>query len=587
MADVLPPSRPFPVWLPLPARLAQFRLSASTVLALLFTAAVGFLVVYPVVMLVLGSFAPPLGAQSSSWTLDGYRTAFADADARRAMLTTIWLSLVRATLAVGLAVFLAWAINRTNLPGRRFFHNLLILHFFLPFLPQIAAWSLLLSPRSGFINLALRHVFGFSHGPLNVYSYGGIIFLGVIGWSAFLYLIIAPAFQAMDAGLEESARTCGAGYWTILRRVTAPLLLPAILGAFTLAFVRMMESFESELFLGAPANIYVFTTQIYYYIHGSQLPAYGPAIALSTLLVLVTAVVVILQTRILRGRSYVTVSGRGYRTRVTDLGRWRYAVLAFFIGMLAITLVLPMSVLVVGSFQKVAGSFGRGSFTLDNWRILSDGAVWQVLWQTIEVGLVAATIGMVVCVLISYLALKTRFVAGKALDFFSWIPYTVPSFVLSLGFLWAVLKGIDLPFVLYGTLYLEMIVFVVRGLPIGTRVMNGTMVQLSTELEEAARLSGASWLYSFRRVVLPLLRPSLIIGWLIFMMTVLRDLSTVILIYGPRSKLLSITFFQYWSAGEQEKAAVIGLLMTAAGLIFLAGIRGIERLTGSEARGLV
>ena len=563
-------------------RWGALRVSPATVLLLLFTALVGFLVIYPLVMLVIGGFAQPLGSRETGWTLDGYRTALGDADARRAMGTTLWLSFVRASLAVGLAVFMSWAITRTNLPGRRLFHNLLLLSFFLPFLPQIAAWSLLLSPRSGLINQPLQALFGLSSGPFNIFSYGGIIFLSVLGWSAFLYLIISPAFLAMDASLEESARTCGAGHWTIVRKVTAPLLLPAILGAFSLAFVRMMESFETELFLGAPAGIYVFTTQIYYYLHGAQLPAYGPAIALSMVLIVITSVMVALQTWLLGKRSYVTVSGRGYRARETQLGRSRYGLLAFFVVLFTIKLALPLFVLVLGSFQKVAGVY-NGQYTLEHWRVLGDERIWEALRRTVLVGLVAATVGMVVCVLISYIVIRTRFVLRRVLDLLTWAPYTVPSFVLSLGFLWAVLKGIETPFVLYGTLTLLMIVFVVRGLPIGTRVMNGTMIQLAAELEEAARLSGASWFYSFRRIVLPLLRPSLIIGWLIFMMTVLRDLSTVILLYGPKSKLLSIVFFEYWRTGGTEKAAVLGLLMTAIGLLFVAGIRLIERATGASA----
>src|SRR5579859_1572849 len=270
------------------------------ILVAVFVIVIGFLVCYPLVMLLLGSFAPPRGS-TALFSLDGYRTALFDADARRAIVTTLWLALVRAALALGLAIFLAWAITWTNIPGRRWFHNLLILHFFLPLLPQVVAWSLLLSPRSGVINVWLRQLVGSDSGsgPFNLYSYGGIIFLGTLGWSGFLYLLLSPAFHAVDASMEEAARTSGASTWRTLSRVTVPLLLPAILGCFSLAFVRMVESFEVELLLGVPAGIYVFTTQIYYYLNSEQLPNYPAAIALSTVLIGLTLLVIVIQTRLL------------------------------------------------------------------------------------------------------------------------------------------------------------------------------------------------------------------------------------------------------------------------------------------------
>jgi iron(III) transport system permease protein len=234
-------------------------------LVAVFVLVIGFLVCYPVVMLLLGSVAPPRGV--AGWfSLDGYRTALLDEDARRAIVTTLWLAVVRASLGVSLAIFLSWAITRTNIPGRRVFHNLLILNFFLPLLPQLVAWSLLLSPKAGIVNVWLRGLVGIDggSGPFNIYSYGGIIFIGALGWAGFLYLLLSPACNAMDAALEEAARTSGATSLRMMLRITVPILLPAVLGCFGLAFVRMVESFEVELLLGTPAKIYVFTTQIYY-----------------------------------------------------------------------------------------------------------------------------------------------------------------------------------------------------------------------------------------------------------------------------------------------------------------------------------
>jgi len=192
---------------------------------------------------------------------------------------------------------------------------------------------------------------------------------------------------------------------------------------------------------------------------------------------------------------------------------------------------------------------------------------------------------MILVSVISYIALRTKFPQRRLLDGFTWVPYMVPSFILGVGFLWAVLKGIPLPFQLYGSLTVLTIAFLIRLLPLGSRLMNGTMVQLSAELEESARMSGATWLQTFRRIVMPLLSPAVAVGWLMFMVVILRDLSTVILLYGPGSVLLSVVFFAHWKAGTVEDAAVIGVLMTLIGLGLGASIFVLQRLTGRDAAG--
>jgi iron(III) transport system permease protein len=566
-----------------PTILFQRPFGWSTALLLLFVAVVGFLVCYPLVMLLLGSFSPPRGS-SDLFSLEGYRTALFDGDARRAFGVTMWLSLVRVALAVFVALFLAWVIQRTNVPGRAIFHNLVILSVFLPLLPQILAWSLLLSPKSGLVNLWLRSVLNIDAdtGPFNVYSYGGIIFVAVLGVSGFLYLLISPAFEAMDGSLEEAARISGANSFQMLLRIELPLLLPAILGAVGLAFVRMMESFQTELVLGTPAGIYVYTTQIYYYIHGLELPNYPAGIALSTVLIVLTSLVIFAQAKILGNRSYVTVSGKGHRSAVHDLGKLKYVFLAVLIAFFGIRLGLPLVILGLGAFQQTSIAFQPDRFTLEHLAVLKEPLFLAALKNTLVVALVAATLGMIVAALSSYVVVRTTFRLRRPLDVLTWVPYMVPSFVLSVGFLWAVLKGIRFPFTLYGTLELIVIAFIVRLLPLGVRQMNGTMVQLSKDLEEAARMSGASWFTTVREVVVPLLRPSITIGWLIFVIVALTDLDTVILLYGVNSTMVSVSFFTYWSQGSLEKASVIGLLMTLIGLVAAGGIQMLGRLGGNS-----
>lgn len=568
---------------------AAWRRRVPSLLVFGLVVVVGFLVLYPLFMLVLGSFAPPRGVTDVTFSLDGYRTALTDADAQKAISTTLWLSLVRAVLAVALALLLAWAISRTNVPGRRVFHNVMLISFFLPLLPQLVAWSLLLSPRTGTLNVWIRALAGSdaTSGPFNIYSFEGIIFLGVLGWSGFLYLFISPAFDAVDSSLEEAARMSGANSFRTIVRVSAPLLMPAVLGAFGLAFIRMFESFETELFLGTPAHIYVFTTQIYSYISQELTPRYPPAIALSTVFVGLTFLLILGQRRILGNRSFVTVGGKGYKRDPADLGPWKWALFAALVAYSVVHLVLPLGMLLLGSVQRTTVQFSMDAFTLDHWKVLLSGDVWNAVKNTLLVGVVASTVAIFLVSIISYVIVRTTFRLRGALDVATWVPYMVPSFVLGVGFLWAALKGIQFPFVLYGSLALLIVAFVVRVLPLGSRLMNGTMVQLSAELEEAARISGAGWTSTFRKIVLPLVSPALGVGWLMFMVTVIRDLSTVILIYGPASTMLSVVFYAHWKSGTAEDAAAIGLLMTFIGMAMAGGIFLLQRLSGRRAQGLV
>jgi iron(III) transport system permease protein len=564
--------------------------SATQLLVAGFVVVVGFLVLYPLLMLLLGSFAPAANAPAGTWfSLDGYRTALEDASARNAVVTTLWLSLVRAALAVVLAIFLAWAITRTNVPGRRFFHYVMLISFFIPLLPQLLAWTLLLSPRSGTINVWLRGALGIEsiNGPFNIYSYQGIIFVSVLAWSGFLYLFISPAFDAVDASLEEAARMSGANSLRTLMRVSVPLLLPAILGAFGLAFIRMVESFETELLLGTPAQIYVFTTQVYSYLSLQVTPNYPPAIALSLLLVVLTLGVILVQSKLLSGRSFVVVTGKSYKRNPTDLGPWKYVLFVALLLFDVVHLGLPLAMLVLGSIQQSAVRFRLESFTLNHWRLLGSAELWDSIKNTLIVGAVAATATIVVVTLSSYIVVRTRSRFRRTLDVLTWAPYMVPSFVLGVGFLWAVLRGNPFPIVLYGSLAVLMLAFLIRLLPLGARLMNGCMVQLAVELEEAARMSGASWRSTFRKVVVPLLSPALAMGWLMFMIIVVRDLSTVILLYGPNSRLLSIAFFANWKAGTLEDASVVGVLMTLIGLGLAAGIFVFQRLSRTGPQSLL
>ncbi|MDP2659808.1 MAG: iron ABC transporter permease [Dehalococcoidia bacterium] len=523
-----------------------------------------FLTVFPLLMIVYGSFvqAGPL-ARPVVLTLQGYLSTYTELSTYGLFGTTLWLTAARTALVMALAVFFAWAVARTDTPLRRVIEPLMWLVFFIPPQSMIYAWIILLAPKTGLINVALMSVLPFKEPPFSIYSHGGIIWVSVLLWTSVAFILITPAFKRMDRTLEEAARICGVTVPKVLMRITLPLLRPAILGATVLVFVRLMGSFEIELFLGNPANIYVFSTKIYDYL--SMYPTnYPAAMALSVGVQVLTLVLVAAQWKLVGGREYTVITGRGYSASSIRLGHWKYVTLAVMLVYIFFAVLLPLGALVLGSISKVVGVYGADLWTLANYQdTFQNPAVWSSFQNTFVVSVVAATLGIVLYSLISYTALRTRFAGRRLLDLFSWIPYAVPGVVLSLGFLWAFVGVLPFAPILYGSLYLMIMVAIIRALPLGVRTMNGSLVQISRELEESAKVHGASWLYTFRRIIVPLVAPAFAASWILVFVFVWRELETFILLYLPKSRLVPIMMFEYWQGGRVGNSVAIGVVAVA------------------------
>jgi iron(III) transport system permease protein len=408
-----------------------------------------------------------------------------------------------------------------------------------------------------------------------VYSYGGLIVLGAVRSAPVLFLFVHPAFRAMDATLEEAARMAGASAWRTIWRIDLPLLLPALLASGILSFVVAMEAFEIPQLLGTPAKIFVFTTRIYDLAYGGHVARFGPAMVLAVLLLLLTVTLIGVQWRLLRGRVYTTISGRGYQARPLDLGKWRWLPFAVIVVFFLVFGALPFAVLLLNSFMELSGFLSWEMFTTRHWTdALSRTAVLTSLKDTVTVGVAAATLGMIVSALISYVVTRTTWAGRRVLDMVAWGPWAVPGLVMALGFLWAF---VSLP--IYGTLWLLVLVFVARGLPVGSRFFTGTMVQIGAELEESARIHGASWLRAFVRIWVPLLRPAILGAWILLFVIAVRVLDLALLLAGPGSRMLSVDIFLWTVSGRQEAASVLALLQTA---LVLAGYVGARLLLGKD-----
>jgi iron(III) transport system permease protein len=533
---------------------------------------VGFLVLYPILMLVYGSFMG--GARPGTpgtFSLEGYKTAYGDWEIWKVLWTTVWLAVARSFLSVAMGVFLAWVVTRTNTPWRRALEVLIWLQFFCPFLPMTMAWVSLGTPRVGYLNQLAMWLFRTEQGPINIDSYWGIIWVTCAHWASVAFFIVTPAFRAMDASLEESSRMSGASRARTLLYITIPVLLPTLIDASIIVLVHLMQSFEAELLLGYQKGILVYTTKLWALL-GFSPANYAVAMPMTMMFLVILFGLILLQQRLFRGKEkhYVTLTGKGFTTRPVDLRGWRFLTLALTVSYIFFSTILPLGVLIMGSFMKIFGVFIQDPFTLNQWKMmLADPRLTDSLENTLILSFSAATSGMILYFFISYIVARSRLPGRRILDFVSWLPWGIPGLVLGLCFLWAYAGGIGgflnehFGVAIYGTMSLLVIALIVRGLPLGVRAMNGAMTQLGGDLEESSRVLGASWFMTLRRIIAPLVAPGFLAAWLLIFSIAARDLSTVILLYSPKSRNLAVLSFEYWQGGDYGAGLTAGLILTA------------------------
>jgi iron(III) transport system permease protein len=427
------------------------------------------------------------------------------------------------------------------------------------------AWILLGSPKIGLINLALQKLFSTDAVFINVYSMGGMIWVDALHYSPMAFLLMTAAFRAMDPALEESAVMSGASVWQVVRKVTLPLVWPAIFATLLILFVRAIESFEVPALLGLPVGIQVFTSAIYQAVHRypSQV---GLASSYAVTLLILTTIGVYFQSVLSsRGNKYATMTGKGFRPRPIDLGPWRYLAVAVFILYFLLIVVLPFAVLLWSSFQKfysVPSMAAIQRMTLEPYRTVFDHpGLWRAVWNSFLLAIGSATLIMLVTSVICWIVVKTRLPGRWLLDNIASLPMVFPGIVLGLSIM---ILYLYLPIGVYGTIWILLIAYVTRFLPYGLRYNTTSMLQIHKELEESAAMSGASWATTFRRIILPLLKPGLVAGWIYIVIVSIRELSSSILLYSPGNEVLSILIWELWENGQYVELSALGVMFIIA-----------------------
>ena len=532
---------------------------ATICIAVLF-AVVAFLVLTPLFLLLVGSFQLARPGEAPVYGLAGWHRAFSDPSIIQALWNTISLAVVRQSIALVIGVVLAWLIARTDLPWKKSLEFMFWISFFLPPLPVALGWILLLDGKFGLLNQWLEAL-PFVSGPIfNIYSYWGIVWVHMTTSLGVKVLLLAPAFRNLDASLEESARSCGANPVVTLIRIVVPLMMPAILVSTVLGLIRSMEAFEIELLLGVPIGLFVYSTKIRDLV-AYEPPAYAPATALGSIFLVLLLILVALQRSYLGQRLYRTVTGRGFSTNPTTLGRWRWPIFSV-VALIAFSVtIVPLIVLLMGTFMRAFGYFNiPRPWTMENWhRVLADPSLIKSLWNTLIVGLGTALSGAAFYGLIAYVVVRRQFKGKAVLDFISWLPWAIPGILMGLALLWTVFETRVLLF-LYGSVYLLIIALFIKSMPFGVQIAKSVLVQLGPELEEAARISGGSWLQCYRRVLIPLLTPTFIVVGLLGFISAARDISTVVLLSSSQSRTMALLALDYAFGGQFERGAVVAFL---------------------------
>ena len=526
-----------------------------------------FLTLYPMAMLFYGSLHSTPPGIAGTFNLDGY-SGLASAENLAVLANTAGLSLIKTVLSLALAILLAWIVARTDTPARGLLEVLITLPFFIPPILTATAWAMLGNAQVGTINLAWRWLTHSDRSLVDVYSYGGVIWHMMQYSTPFIFLFVVDAFRAMDPSLEELSRMSGATRWQTFWRITFALMLPITTSAFILSFIRGMESFELAVFFGTPVGINVITTQIYNLITQRAQPDYQSATALGFAAMALMFLLLVLQGRLLGGRSFTTVTGKGYQPNVTRLGWLRWVTFAICIAFFALTVALPVGQLLLSSFFQFFGFYQADMLTLDHYRnVWDNNEFWRALGNTMLLGFLGATVTMVLGGIVAYITTRTRWRGRRLIDILAWLPWMMPGMVLGIGFLWgfAILPH-AIP--IYGTLWALLLAYVALGTPVAVRVTSGAYAQIATDIEECSRVHGANWWQTLGRILVALAWPAFAVGWVLIFFGIMRELSASILLYAPGTEVLSVVMLKMWIGGKPEEVSVIGLLMLVLVLVF-------------------
>ena len=526
------------------------------------------LVANPILRLVLDSFR----AADGSLSLGNYVAALGRSRNLQALLNSVYLGVAVTVIAVALGVPLALAVSRTNMPGRGFTHASVLAAFVMPNFLGAIAWILLAGPNAGWLNRLWTDLLGTDKGPFNIFSFWGLAFVIALYTYPLIYVFTKSALDLISTELEDAAAIHGAGKFHTLTRVTLPLALPAIVGAAILIFLESIALYGTPALIAIPAGINLATTQLTSFF---QYPLkIEQAAAFSMPILVLTVVMLYLQRRLLARKGFVSVSGKGGERRPFDIGAWKWLLLGYSVLVATLTVVMPMIILILASLSKAWGrGIASGNLTLANFHniFFEQLTVRSALLNTVVFSCVTALVCVGLGMCVAYTTQRRITPFPTFIQFLALAPVAVPGLILAIG-LYAAYAGP--PFSLYGTGALIVIAFTTRFLPIAVTACAAAVRSLNPELEEAVRILGGGRLRALVKVVMPLLKKTLVGVFVLVFVICTKELSTAVFLTGPASRVVSVLTLDLSEQGNYESLAAMGVvLVVIVTLVVGLGIR--------------
>jgi iron(III) transport system permease protein len=519
--------------------------------------------------------------ETGATTLAHYRNAFADPALRKALWHTLVLAFWTGVVSIAIGAPLAWLTARTDVPGKRMIRSLVMASFVTPPFLGAFAWVMLAGPNAGLLNKVWREATGAVEPLVNIFTMSGLVFVVAMYTFPYVYIMLANTLALVASDLEDAAAIHGASRLTVARTITLPLVGPAIVSGFILAVLQALALFGSPAILALPAGFHTITTQVWSFFQFP--PKVELAAAVSVPLLLATALLLLVQKRLLGRRGYASVGGKGGQRRTIALGVWRWPALLGCLLVMACAIFLPYAVLAKAAFARAwAQPMSWDNLTLANWRftLFEYSATQAAVVNTLELGIATATVGAVLVALLAYIAQRKLVVGHQIVSFLALAPVVIPGVVLAVALFIAYTRP---PFVLYGTLAILFIAYLTKEMPVGYAQSDATFRSVPADLEEAGRILGAGRLRVLKDVTAPLARSGIIAAWCFIFIGVIRELSASIILFTPNTKVMSVVIFDLKEEGQFGAIAVLGIIML---LLTLATVTIVQAALGRDVLGV-
>ena len=543
----------------------------AQVLFLLTTVMLAYLVLPPFFFILHTSLVTDRGLQAGSFTIQHFMNIVDSlGDVQTLLANSMIFSVGSAGLAICYGTALAWLAERSNAPFRTLAYMTAYVSFAIPGIIKVVGWIMLLGPKAGILNSFVMPITG---APLlNIFSMQGMILVESFLWIPIVFLLMSTPFRSMDPSLEEAATTAGSTGWQVFRKVTFPLAMPSVLAVLILTFIRSLEAFEIPALIGIPAGVEVLTTKIYLQIRGGLLPKYGEASAYSIILIVMVALGLIPYYRITsKTYKFTTISGKAYRPHRVDLGRWRWLGGCLML-VLPLLQIFPIAAITWSSLLPFAQAPSAKALTmvsLNNYRsAFADSSIVGSVMNSLTVSVSSATVAIILTFIAAWLIVRASIKSRWLLDQMAMLPLVFPGIVMGIAILKMYLM---IPLPVYGTIWILVLAFIARYLPYGIRFSHSALLSVHKELEEGALVSGASWFQMVRQVVIPLIMPALLAGWIYIFLITFRELSIALLLYSPGSQVVAVKIWELWDNGHVGELAAFSLVI-AMGTVVVGSI---------------